>query len=252
MRNELNKESKITFGSQMFLSKSDLKVGRVYLYKDGRVVVYLGQDSYDKFVFYVLANALYCSEENWNTYTLAHYDCQIEYLCHLAEELMKRDCDIKCIISLKGMPQLHCEFPYVSYDAEIADWWLCCKAKHGNNIPNITSLEGQEKPKSLYVGAKDLVPGEFYYTGRLWRSMFLYLGRDTDNNFCWSFVGNTDLFIEDGLMAVKEMGIERTKSNKKCKSLINADKDPDAHVSISDRKLIDLNYTVDVSTLNLG
>lgn len=252
MRKEFNKRNKITFEGQTFLSKNDLEVGRVYLYKDGRVVVYLGKDSYDKYVFYVLASALYCEERKWNTYTLAHFELQVEYLCDLAEELMKKDCDPKSIISLKGMPQLHCEFPYVAYDAEIANWWLDCKAKHGKSIPSITSLEGQEKSESLYVGAKELVPGEFYYTGDSWRSIYLYLGRDSEKNFCWSFVGNADLFISDGLMAVRKSGIEYTKSNKKCKSLMNADKDPDASVSRSDRKLIDLNYTVDVSTLNLG
>lgn len=112
----------LVFRNDEFLKKGNLVIGHVYLYKDGRLVVYLGKNNFDKFVFYTLANVLYTNID-WHTLTLAHYNTQIEYLIGLSETLMKHKCDIDCIVELKGMPQLYCEFPFISYDKELSLWW---------------------------------------------------------------------------------------------------------------------------------
>lgn len=243
-------EGKLTFNYNEYLKKGDLVIGHVYLYKDGRLVVYLGKDNFDRFIFYTLASVLYAGQ-NYGELTIAHYDIQVKHLISLAETLMSNKCDTDCIVKLKGMPQLYCEFPYVSYDNELGSWWAKNKLMLGDNLPNLAELSSENNSKSLFVSAKDLVPGELYYTGSLWRALFLYLGRDSQKNFCWYFVGSTYDLLRNNLEAFR-IHMDRTKSNKHCKRLADAPNDPGAIMYDDAQKLLNMNYHANLYGLNLG
>lgn len=242
----------LVFRNDTFLKKGDLAIGHVYLYKDGRLVVYLGKNNFDKFVFYTLASVLY-TNINWYTLTLAHYDTQIKYLISLSETLMKHECDINCIVELKGMPQLCCEFPFISYEKELNMWWAKNVAYHKDKskLPTLVDLGNKSKSKSLFVSAKDLIPGELYYTGSLWRSLYLYLGRDSQKNFCWYFVGSAHELIRNDLNVFR-VYMDKTKSNKRCKRLADAPNDPDAMLYDDAQMLLNMNYHANLNGLDLG
>lgn len=243
-------QGKLTFKDDEFLKKGNLIIGHVYLYKDGRLVVYLGKNNFDKFVFYTLANVLY-TRVTYGVYTLAHYENQVQYLIGLSETLMKHKCDPDCIVELKGMPQLYCEFPFISYDKELNMWWTKNVVYYKGNLPTLVELGNENKSRSLFVSAKDLVPGELYYTGSLWRSLYLYLGRDSQKNFCWYFVGSTYELLRNDLNAFR-IHMDRTKSNKHCKRLADAPNDPDAMMYDDAQKLLNMNYHANLYGLNLG
>lgn len=237
---------KLIINSNDFLKDGDLIVGHVYLYKDGRVVVYLGKDDLGKYVFYELAAALYSSVD-FGKLTLSHYDTQVEYLSSISKQVMQNKCEEDCIIWLKGMPKLYCEFPYISFENEVISWWDSNQDIQG--LPKLqTGRASDTEPKNLFVSAKDLVPGELYYTGSLWRALYLYLGRNHHKEFCWWFVGNVDTLRMNDMKIFKD-NMQTTSSNKKCKRLIDAPKDPDAYVYDDAEQLIKENYHADLSGL---
>lgn len=247
-------QSKITFETDTFLKKTDLKIGNVYMYKDGRLVVYFGKDNWGRFIFYALANVLYEKTDNYRVLTISHYDTQVKYLINMAEEIMHKAVSPNQVIALKGMPQLYCEFPYIQYDKELANWWTKNKMLSKESLPDLVELiqsPNKKSKDSLYVSAKDLVPGELYYTGALWRSLFLYLGRDSSKRFCWYFVGNEDYLMRNDINEYL-FNIDRTKTNKRCKRLADAVNDPDAYISSDVKKLIDMNWHANLAMLNLG
>lgn len=43
--------NQIIFTEEVFLNKKDLKVGHVYIKKEGILLLYIGKDNYDRFVF---------------------------------------------------------------------------------------------------------------------------------------------------------------------------------------------------------
>ena len=60
--------------------------------------------------------------------------------------------------------------------------------KTNSNLPTLTSVSNVKANRG-FVAAKDLVPGRIYYSGCGWRSMYMYLGRDTETKeFLWYFI----------------------------------------------------------------
>lgn len=95
-------------------------------------------------------------------------------------------CNCNQILVLKGMPKIYAEFQYVDYVKELPIWYTKNKVLN-KDLPVITFSDTPTKIDIPFVKAKDLVPGELYYSGSLWRSLYLYLGRDSIGNFCWYF-----------------------------------------------------------------
>lgn len=243
---------RLVFNDNVFLKKKDICFGHVYLFKDGRLGVYLGTSVDEQFVFYILAKALLQSTENWRVLTIAHYDIQVKYLVSIVEQLMHTKCDADCIRKLKGLPDLYCDFGYVSYDKdnELFKWYTKNKMLN-EKLPQLSAfMNKEEKKKSIFVSAKDLVPGELYYTGSLWRSLYMYLGRDSNGYFCWYFVGNKDILIQNNLFEYQR-NIDRTKSNKRCKRLADAVNDSGAYLYDDAKKLIDMHWKGNLIGLRL-
>ena len=94
------------------------------------------------------------------------------------------------------------------------------------------------------------MPGELYYTGGLWRALYLYLGRDSQKRFCWYYVGNEEILMQNNISEYMDE-CERTKSNKKVKRLDFALKDPNVHLYKEARELIDKHWRADLSGMQL-
>lgn len=231
-----------------FITKKALQEGKVYVHKDGRLSLFVGYGDYNEFIFYELAHVLFVSVGGGVDF--AHGKVQVEHLSYMCEAVMKQEISLKSLLCYKSFPQLYGEFSYVSYDSELVEWWSRNKKSLGSKLPTIPNLEGGGKVKSLFVSAKDLVPGEFYYTGDSWRSIFLYLGRDRDGLFCWYYVGDPEGLLRGGTCTIGYSNTYRTKANKKCKLLKNIYSDKDASISYRDKILV--GRTVDVSGLDLG
>lgn len=240
---------KLILDNHHFLSKQELQKGHVYVQKDGRLTIYLGKDVFDRYVFYDLAGILFESTGEFGKLTLGHYENQVHSLTNICNTLMKLPCNIRQIRELKGVPSLYSDYKYVNYESIIDDW--CEKNKRLNtNFPSLIQ-DVKEASKKVWVSAKDLVPGELYYTGGLWRSMYLYLGRDSKKNFCWYYVGNESVLMENDIN--RYLGnCERAKNNKKCKRLAYALNDPNAYISAEVANLIRIGWKANLSGLDLG
>lgn len=232
-----------------WLRADDLQIGHCYLYKDGRLVVYIGRSSCNEFVFYEIASCLYKSTDSYYIHTLAHYEDQVKMLSALAIKIMGKKIDITSLVVLKGMPKLYCEFPYCDFESTLGDWWEK-NIKAGAKLPELTQ-NAKKNAKNIYVGAKDIVPGELYYTGGLWRSLYLYLGRDSQKNFCWYFVGNENILRRNDLREYL-VNCERTKSNKHVKKLEQALNDRTAYMYEDAQRLLNEHWTANLRGLDLG
>lgn len=238
----------LTFDIDHFLSKQELQRGHIYVQKDGRLTIYLGKDIYDRYVFYDLAGILFESTGEYGKLTIGHYATQVHSLTATCNTLMKSPCNLRQIRSLKGVPSLYSDYKYINYEAVIDDW--CEKNKKlTDKFPNLVK-DVKETSKKVWVSARDLVPGELYYTGSLWGGLYLYLGRDSQNRFCWMFVGNEERLIQNDFSYYR-YNMERTKSNKKCKRLAYALKDPDAYLYQEARDLIAMGWKADLTGLDL-
>ncbi len=248
---ELNStsENKLIFDEHNLLRKNDLEAGHVYVKRDGTLVLYVGIDNFGRFVFYHLAKCLTGGMEGPYHKTLAHYDLQVKALTILCESVMNRECDGKQIVTLSGIPELYTEFVYVDYTEKLQLWYSKSKALNAD-LPNVTFGGEPAELTVPYVKAKDLVPGELYYTGSLWRALYLYLGRDSVGNFCWYFVGNSDILMRNNFYEY-QLSMERTKSNKKVKRLADAPNDPKAYMYGDALKLIQLNWKADLTGFSL-
>ena len=156
--------NQLYFYTDNFLSKKDLKRGHIYVQKDGRLTLYLGKDIHDRFVFYDLAGIIFEDTDKYSIITLGHYKCQVQSLITTCKTLMQNECNTKQLRALKGIPSLYSDFAYINFESTIDNW---CKLSKLNIVSNDKTGEST----TIWVKAKDLVPGELYYTGGLWRSM---------------------------------------------------------------------------------
>lgn len=188
---------RLLLNEREFLKKREIKFGHVYIFKDGRLGLYLGTSLDNQFVFYILAKAHLVQTDDYGILTFAHYENQVKFLIELSDELLQSKCDKKCVIRLTSLPDLYCDFNYISYDkGNKLQLWHERNKDESKTLQRLIEFTENKKPIVSFVSAKDLIPGELYYTGSLWRSLYMYLGRDSKNNFCWYFVGNEDILIK--------------------------------------------------------
>ena len=79
----------------------------------------------------------------------------------------------------------------------------------------------------------------------------MYLGRDSKKNFCWYYVGNESVLMENNINRYLS-NCERAKNNKKCKRLAYALNDPNAYISSEVANLIRVGWKANLSGLDLG
>lgn len=118
-------------------------------------------------------------------------------------------------------------------------------------LPELTAITGN-KPNAGFVGARDLVPGNLYYSGGCWRSSYVYLGRTSQKEFVWAHIGNAKALLhESGVSLLQRhkffiFSVDATKSNKKVKPLADALNDPDAYVDNEYEMLITSGFKINM------
>lgn len=238
---------RLVMNSEKFLKKDELVVGKLYIIKDGRLSIYLGKDTWDRFIFYHIGSVLF-TNINWSNFTLAHHDTQVNYLIKLSKEVLSSELEIEQLQALKGIPKIHSTFPYFSFCEKVNMWTN--NNKHVLDGKIVLKTETAKKYNGIYVRTKDLIPGELYYTGGLWRSLYLYLGRSSSGGYCWRFVSNVDYLVSNDF-AYYRHGMEITKQNKKVKRIADAVNDPNVYICSEHQKLIDTNWKADLTGFEL-
>ena len=237
------------------LKKKDLIHGHVYIIKDGRLALYLGNDLHGYYVFYcpVTATIANCLEREDYTHqqTLVQYELQTEFVIAYFKKVMHSTLDKEAIAYLKTLPCIRAEFNLVNFEDCYREWYENSEAVV-EGLPKIDWMSEKQDSVSLgFVGAKDLVPGEMYYTGICWNSSYLYLGRDSSGMFCWYPADDKEVLRKNDLQEYKRE-IQRSKNNKRCKRLSAALTDPSAFVGPETKALIDDCWYADLTGLDLS
>lgn len=130
--------------------------------------------------------------------TLVNYDLQLEYIVQYLTAVMRETADRNGLQEFKGLPCIRIEFTPINFEDECKEWYE--RSSSHVMLPEIDWSNVSQDYRSLgYVGAKDLIPGEVYYTGGCYRATYLYLGRDSDGMFCWYFVRNARMLRRNDL-----------------------------------------------------
>lgn len=209
-----------------YLKKSDLVEGLVYVFKDGRLALYVGRTSWDsKFVFYILGNVPLVGTGSWDM-VLMHPAVSDKMLRTLADVVIKQEMfDPNCLHILTTMPKLLGTYPGMDYRDVYRRQYLKWGMLGKDTVPELMEPRKtgtkDTKPNCL-VSAKDLKSGVFYHTGEdSWRKTYLFLGRYHEsgkNTFVWSFYGGNNEDVDN--MSLRDLhyylsGADQTKSNKK-------------------------------------
>lgn len=232
-----------------FLKSTEIKIGRTYLMKDGRVVLYLGKDRNEYFNFYLFGQALLIGQallkEKMVGVTFANYKPQIAGLICIVQNSLSAPVDLTCIFVLKSFPMIHGEIPFLNLENQYNNWFAKSKALNPGSIPNLT-INDTDAPKTSYVPAGELIPGNLYYSGQCWRSTYVYLGRNSRKEFLWYFIGNEEILKRSSAHQLL-YSAEKTKQNKKVRPLHMALDDPKAYLYKEAKELIASNFRVNMS-----
>lgn len=231
-----------------WLKEKDLLPGKVYLIKDGRLMLYIGRTVQGEYVFYVFASS-YLVEDESRMITFGNYRHQIPGLLQIINNCMSNPGNTLSLLVYRTLPKIHGEFTYANLQDKYAKWYTLSFSNMFSNktmdIPIIASFSN--KPiVTEYVKSKDLIPGHLYYSGQCWRATYLYVGRKSNKEYVWYFIGN-----ERELANYRNMvdllhswmkQIHTTRQIKKVKPLASALNDKNAYVSSDTKKLIEVNY----------
>ena len=234
-------EKRVTY-DEKWLKSTDLISGHIYLIKDGRLCLYLGNASNGLYVFYPLASAylIQVCDNNFHTFvTYGNYEWQIYGLKQTIEMSMQNNGDEENILEYKGIPKIYGEFPFVNYENIYLSWYMT--SFQDKNVPVVAS----GRINTGFVPARSLIPGCLYYSGSCWRATYVYLGRTSDKRFLWYFIGNETL-LKRSTPEELIMHADATKSNKKVKPLSMALEDKNAYIGTETKKLIESGYKVDM------
>lgn len=173
------KESELKFGYyNKYLEK--LESGKVYLWHDGSVNLYLGRGKENEYVFYVLGAVSLMFTEETNVVSVRHSNIQTEMINRMIIELMKRPINDDSVYWYNSKP--HIIGLWGDFSSLFVDFAKMNKGYIESNKIRI----GNEKDTSVnvFLSSKDLKPGTFYKS--MSEEIFLYLGRDKDTN-AWCF-----------------------------------------------------------------
>lgn len=231
--------NKMIYKDNEWLKAKDLVPGLVYVVKDGRLLLYLGQATNADYCFYVIASAYLVFDKNSNI-TFGNYEWQVLGLTKICDLSISHPANKNCILQYKGIPKIHGIFNLVNYTARYKMWYI--SSFNDINVPNISNIT-HSNINLGYVRTKDLIPGNLYYTGGCWRSTYVYLGRTSSKKFVWFYIGNEETLLRAQASDLL-MYAEVTKNNKKVKNLKDSLKDKNAYVCRETKRLIDMDYKV--------
>ena len=226
-----------------WLGTKEVKVGYVYILKDGRIAMYLGKTEQDMYCFYVFCKMQFKNLPD-RVLSFANYEVQVAGIVNMCKESMNYPAYRESVLELKNLPKIYCEFPFAEFTESYESWYKNSFDTH-KDLPSLCVISNV-KPDGGYVSAKDLIPGHLYCAGEYRRDVYVYLGRKSIKEFLWYFVRSVDTLLSStAYRLIRES--DSTKSNKKVKPLNNALTDPNVKLWDEDKELVDMNYCVDMS-----
>lgn len=223
-----------------WLKVNQLVQGRIYLVKDGRLLLYLGTSVNGLLIFYALASVYLEHTDGFVTY--GNYDWQIQGLKVTINNILNHKGNKSSLLEYKGIPKLYGEFPFLKYEDSYKMWYI--KSFDSDNTPNIAN--SIKEVNSGFVATKDLVPGNLYYSGECWRSCFVYLGRKSTKEYIWFYISNESTLVQSTARQLLYRS-ETTKNNKKVKPLQMCLTDKKAYVSSEVEYLVKINFKVNMN-----
>lgn len=212
-----------------WITPSGLERGHVYLAKNGQVMLYLGISSTGLHVFYVMASCyMQCYyDDNYNPHMrIANQEWQITSIAQTVELSMTHRGDAHLILNRKSIPKDFWEFPCKDYEDTYHAWY---QDSFGDRIGSIDVPDIDAKTVgSAYVRVKELVPGEIYYTGNGWCTIFVFLGRSTGNKFLWYNISNMGFYVTADAEELLDRS-QYTSCNKRVKPLSSFMNDPETY-----------------------
>lgn len=231
------------YDNSKWLKAKNIKIGHVYILKGNRVVLYLGETVKADYVFYLICLATTTPfNGNYRVLTLANYDVQLEVIKTACNLMMNHLAYSESILTFKKLPPIYTEFAFVNYEDTWRKWWeMSLFAFSTNKFPALATIKNV-KPDRGYVKASKLVPGQLYYSGSGWRSVYIYLGRKSNKEFCWLVLSRS--MIVQHIYAIDLLGYAfSTKSNKRVKHITDTENEEAAYAQVIAQKNIEIDMT---------
>ncbi len=177
------------------ITKENVHIGSLYIYKSGKVALYLGRNEQGRYRFYTVgAIALFDEYHIEDVFTIYYEDLEFKYLLAKVNELMQRPMQKNLLAEMIGIPVLIYEIPFMSETDTyklfakrnllgMESVQLCMKQDY-SDIDNPQPI----KPKDLkvgfvYIGKRNLGSASEGGTG------FIYLGRVPDGRYKYLNIG---------------------------------------------------------------
>lgn len=236
------------YRDQQWLKAREMTEGKVYIAKDGRLLLYLGLLTDSSVLFYRICNIAFKSIDVSGVHclSLANYPIQTPNVINMCKATLESAPSPESFQRLKHIPDLYSEFSLVDYTQVYMTWYNKARTLIPS-IPELAKASGK-LPNSNFVKSKDLVVGHIYYSGSSWRSTYIYMGRSSEGEYVWHFIGNADYIYSEGMNYILK-NLETTKSNKKIKDIANIKSDVDAY--ITDETYLILGHSSRVNTSGL-
>ena len=101
---------RLLLNEREFLKKKEIKFGHVYIFKDGRLGLYLGTSLDNQFVFYILAKAHLVQTDDYGMTKNVLYDLLVYQICIVILIIFLMTRETNCSYGMKETKtnQKHC------------------------------------------------------------------------------------------------------------------------------------------------
>ena len=211
------------FKDNVFLSKKELQVGRVYVFKDGSCHMYFGQlAGSGDYLFYSIGSLLLYWDMQTKELEPMHGKYAVESIINLAGIALGTEFKSVAMRRYSTLPKVQGALNYGVHWSVVKDYLGLYRYLLDEDLRKLDINFEEPSRGSEYIGVKQLKFGGIYYGGSDgWRNTFVYLGRMTDGNFLWFYISNDSLFLAnpDTFILVNSRNFQRTTSNKRVREI---------------------------------
>lgn len=226
---------------------TNLQSGSIYLFKNGDVMLYIGRDVANNYVFQKLMGVvLYKTPIELQ---LPNSAAQYAALQACVDTTMKNPCNPLCLVSIKRLPTIYFEWNLEPVKKGYENWYLRSMGVN-NNLPRLTFEYLRGSVDNWYTHSKDLFRGLLYYVDTDPIRVYLYLGRQSDGSFVWSAIKNVaDLQMNRNNVAFwLQNNIKLTEKSKRVRRLDDIT-DDDVEIPQEFQPYIGVGYHINLSDI---
>lgn len=228
----------ITFKEEK-LKLSQLQEGKVYIIKDGRLLLYCGKINTEEYLFYLVGTvAIMSARTQLGMKTIYNFDFMHSYVVDSVINIMKKPANLNGMLTYRTIPFCVIEYPDLDFSSGL-DIWLKISNFAVKGFSNKVKITSNIKPS--YVKASELEVGRIYVTASIYKETYIYIGKDDLGYFRFVFIGgNRPSFLKDPYRYILNYH-DRGTMSRKTKSIPK-------FTGIADGWE---NYKLDLSRLNL-